>query len=375
MRNLFLAAALLATCAAQAQPAEWWSKSSHGFRSNAQTARMPASSSPRPLQEGAAGKDEEAAVAEFGRLARYGFDDKAARSIILARSGRILFEDRAWHVSRGITPLGFSMSKSLTGMAVGKALCSGHIRSLDDRADKYVPRLAGSSWGHSTVRQLLTMGSGAIRTQPVGWSGASASALHEAIYTGLMKADYVDAMIAADEKVGPPGDFRYSNYDTIALSLIVEAATRTPFADFFASEIWAGVRSEKEGAWIHTRNNQVAAYVGFSASPRDWVRLGFYVLDSMEEDSCFGRYMREATKKQVTADFFSGSYGYQIWPDCVSSTDAFCFFGYGGQLLVMSPRKRLVMHAHSVSHSVDGVWLPTYGVVWNMLAAPANPGP
>jgi CubicO group peptidase (beta-lactamase class C family) len=375
MRKLFLAAALLATCAAHAQPAEWWNKSSQGFRSNAQTARMPASSPPRPLQEGAGSKDEEAAAAEFARLAKIGFNDKAARSIILARNGRILFEDRAWHVSRGITPLGFSVSKSLTGIAVGKALCSGNIQSLDDRADKYVPRLAGTSWGNSTVRQLLMMGSGAIRTMPVGWKDASTSALHEAIYTGLMKADYVDAMIGADDKAGPPGDFRYSNYDTIALSLVVEGASRTRFAEFFAKEIWANVRSEKEGAWMHTQNNQVAAYVGFSASPRDWVRLGFYVLDSMEEDSCFGRYMREATKKQLTADFFSWSYGYQIWTDCISSTDAFCFYGYGGQLLVMSLQKRLVMHAHSVSHSVDGVWLPTYGVVWDKLAVPTNPAP
>jgi CubicO group peptidase (beta-lactamase class C family) len=369
MRKLLLAAIWIAVSSAQAQPAEWWNKSSHGFRSVAQTARVPASPEPRSLRTGIAGKDEEAAIAELERLARSAFNDNAARSVVVARDGRILFEDRAWHVSRGITPLGFSMSKSLTGMAVGKALCGGHIQSLDDAVEKYVPRLAGSSWGRSSVRQLLIMGSGAIQTWPIGWKDASASVLHSPIYDGHMKADFIDLMLATDDKVGPPGAFRYSNYDTIALSLLVEAATKMPFTEFFAREIWAQVRSEKEGAWMHTQTKQVAAYVGFSASPRDWVRLGFYVLDSVGEDSCFGRYMREATKKQTTADFFSGSYGYQTWTDCISSTDAFCFYGFGGQLLIMSPKKRLVMHAHSVSHSVDGVWLPTYGVIWNMLEA------
>ena len=48
---------------------------------------------------------------------------------------------------------------------------------------------------------------------------------------------------------------------------------------------------------------------GLAPPQRDWVRLAFYVLDTLEEDTCFGNYMRQATTEQVPADFFSHSYG------------------------------------------------------------------
>ena len=49
-------------------------------------------------------------------------------------------------------------------LAVGHAICEGRITSIDDVMKKYVPALAGTSWGEATVRDVLKMASGAYRT-------------------------------------------------------------------------------------------------------------------------------------------------------------------------------------------------------------------
>src|SRR4029453_11944906 len=54
-----------------------------------------------------------------------------------------------------------SMAKSITSLAVGISLEEGKIASLDDRADRYAPKLRGTLYGETTIRNLLRMASGA----------------------------------------------------------------------------------------------------------------------------------------------------------------------------------------------------------------------
>ena len=53
-----------------------------------------------------------------------------------------------------------SMAKPITALAVGYALDEGKIASLDDRADRYAPKLRDTLFGETTIRNLLRMASG-----------------------------------------------------------------------------------------------------------------------------------------------------------------------------------------------------------------------
>ena len=57
--------------------------------------------------------------------------------------------------------LGYSIGKTVTSMAVGKAICSGKI-AMSTRADSLVPELQGKDLGNATVKPLLTMSSGTV---------------------------------------------------------------------------------------------------------------------------------------------------------------------------------------------------------------------
>jgi CubicO group peptidase (beta-lactamase class C family) len=52
------------------------------------------------------------------------------------------------------------MAKSIVSIAVGMALAEGKIASLDDAVSKYAPKLAGSPYGETSIRNVLKMSSG-----------------------------------------------------------------------------------------------------------------------------------------------------------------------------------------------------------------------
>src|ERR1044072_347308 len=52
------------------------------------------------------------------------------------------------------------MAKTVTSMLIGIAIAEGFIRSVDDLAPAYVPELAGTEYGRTSLRHLLQMSSG-----------------------------------------------------------------------------------------------------------------------------------------------------------------------------------------------------------------------
>ncbi len=297
------------------------------------------------------------------------FQQPGTRAVLVAQSGVLLAERYLpGAVTVSSTPIGNSMSKSLVAMAVGKAHCQGKINSLDMKAEQFVPSLAGTSWGQSSVKDLLKMTSGAFFTdyvRPTGWKDQQDILDNRAIYSGAMTRSFVDLMKARDDKKFVPGStFNYNNYDTVVLNLVVEKAVGQSFATFFADQIWSEVGAEKDGAWVTNRAGEVAGYFGFSAAPRDWIRLGEYVLERLGQDDCFGKFLRDATTEQVKANWpFNKSYGYQIWTNCTRKPGSFCFVGNHGQQLIIHPASRLVLYVHGARTTINGTWREVFDAI------------
>lgn len=299
---------------------------------------------------------------EFRQYASMRFDLSPTRVVLVARSGVLQFEkyliDKA---SERSTPIGNSISKSLVSLAVGKALCLGALSSLDAKVGDLVNGLQGTSWGDASLRDTLRMASGAFLSdsvRPTGWRDEEDAKVNRAVYSRQLTRSYIELMKRFDEKKFPAGSqFNYNNYDTVALVLAVESATRQPFHKFFEQTIWQDIGAEADGAWVTNEKGEVAGYFGFSARPRDWIRLGLWVLENREKNDCFGQYLREATSHQITANWLAHrSYGYQIWTQCTKKPGSFCFLGNHGQQLIFDPSTRTVLYVHATSNATNMTW-------------------
>lgn len=301
-------------------------------------------------------------IAELNRQAEIRLSIPGTRAALMSENRLVILEKYLPGKASALsTPLGYSISKSLVSLAVGKALCDSSIKSIDDKADQYVKGLSGTSWGDSSVRDLLRMASGAFRPDSSAGSGFKNqrdTMVNRAIYAKDLRTDYVEMMKALDDRSAAPGrEFNYNNYDTNALALIVEAATNKKFAKYFEETIWQEAGAERNGAWITNNRGQVAGYFGFSATPRDWLRLGHYVLDELNKPGCFSDFLRDATREQIPANWtFMKSYGYQIWTNCTRKAGSFCFLGFGGQQLVMHPGSNTVLYVHGTTNESAFPW-------------------
>jgi len=82
-----------------------------------------------------------------------------ATGLLVARDGSILVE--RYHYARTDRDrfTSWSMAKTVTSMLIGIAIGEGRIRSVDDPAATYVPALAGTEYGRTSLRHLLQLAS------------------------------------------------------------------------------------------------------------------------------------------------------------------------------------------------------------------------
>ncbi len=308
------------------------------------------------------GESRSPALARILDLAEQRFANSPSRALLIAQKGKVVLERYAsGKVDALSTPIGNSMSKSLVSLAVGKALCAGAIPSLETPAQAIVPQLAATSWGESSIRDLLLMTSGAFFSDPqtpTGWKNEDDIRLNRAVYSRQLATSYLDLMRRMDSRQFRPGStFNYNNYDTIALNIAVERSTGRPFSKYFEETIWDAVGPEAPGAWVTNQPGEVAGYFGFSATSRDWLRIGLFVLEAMGRDDCFGQYLRAATREQVIANWpINKSYGYQIWTNCTAKSGSFCFVGNHGQQLIIHPATQTVLYVHAIDGRTNRLW-------------------
>ena len=69
------------------------------------------------------------------------FNRNNTKALLVVRDSQILYERYSFGLGKRNTPLGYSVSKSLTALAVGRAICDGHISSIEDPVKKYAINL------------------------------------------------------------------------------------------------------------------------------------------------------------------------------------------------------------------------------------------
>jgi len=90
-------------------------------------------------------------------------DDYLARNpttgLLIARGHTMFVERYQYGPTDRHRFTSFSMAKTVTAMLIGIAVDEGRIRSVDDLAAAYVPALAGTEYGRTSLRHLLQMSS------------------------------------------------------------------------------------------------------------------------------------------------------------------------------------------------------------------------
>lgn len=275
------------------------------------------------------------------------FDDQQTLAILVYNKSHIIYEKYRKPVNETCPIFSWSMSKTLVGLTLGYLLYEGKILNLDHPAKMYSKELEGTVYGNSSIRNLLKMSSGVAKS--IG-NGNQYEYEWDDMKNGMYSTiEHLHQFPNQDIESGKY--FNYSGTDTEAICNIID--NNGGFLNYFQKYIWEPAKTENLGYWMFEKDNKVIAQAGFSATARDWLRIGLHTIRELNSpNEIIRNYMNEATSKQIKNNHDDESgfnktlkyYGYQTWIGDFGSTPSYWFSGMGGLRMGIDPIKEIIMY-------------------------------
>nr|WP_245249275.1 serine hydrolase [Vagococcus allomyrinae] len=234
----------------------------------------------------------------------------------------------------------FSMTKSITSLAIGIASDQGVLR-LEDKVVSFFPAdLPQEVDGHLrelTVRHLLMMSPGTKKDH------------YQEI---LATTNWVKAFLAQAFDCQPGQEFLYSTPSSHLLSAIISRATNKTLVDFLDEHLFRHMGIAKP-QWETSPEGVTCGGMGLSLPPLDMLKIGELLLNKgefQERQLISSWYLGQATswqiQKPVSRDqgYLGRGYGYQFH---LSEGGCYRLDGAFGQLTLISPQHDLVVVIHS----------------------------
>ncbi len=228
-----------------------------------------------------------------------------------------------WHLSH-------SMSKTVTGMAVGMLVDDGLLQ-LDTPVYTFFPEVIykDKNFDKITVRHLLTMTSG-IKFAEAG---------------SVTEQKWTEAFFASATAFVPGSDFAYNSMNSYILARIVVRVSGMGLMEFLEERLFGPLHITNK-FWEKSAEGVEKGGWGLYMSAESWAKLGYMMLEggTFEGKHILSeKWVREASSALVTTPKTIGSYdyGYQMWSsDC---GDEYLFNGMLGQNVWICPKNRLVV--------------------------------
>jgi CubicO group peptidase (beta-lactamase class C family) len=285
-------------------------------------------------------------------------DDYLARNpttgLLIARSDQILVERYQYGRTDRHRFTSWSMAKTVTAMLIGIAIDEGRIRSVDDLAATYVPALAGTEYGRTSLRHLLQMSSG-VRFNERASPGSTSDDVLQLILDTYMRVGPggVAAVAVFNDREHPPGTkYSYASVETQVLGLVLARAIGRPVAEYLEQKIWQPIGAEADATWLVDNSGQEVTLCCLNAVLRDYARVGLLLA---HDGNWRGRqiipaaWVLEATTVHPDQPHLwpgtameTEGYGYQTWI-LPGERRMFMLVGANGQRIYVDPRSKLVM--------------------------------
>jgi CubicO group peptidase (beta-lactamase class C family) len=284
-----------------------------------------------------------------------------------------------------------SVTKSVVSTLIGIALAEGRLRSLDQKLADLLPAYRSQMKGTVaaiTLRQLLTMTAGLPD---------STTTPDDFFVTGK---DWVGAILRHGTDQPPGTAFSYSNASAHLVAAILARVTGGSVLTYARAKLFdpLGIDTRDAAEPVAVPSNRPSYdRAGFAwptdpqgihtggfllkMAPQDLLKIGQLYLDDgrwQGRQLVPASWVKATTTAQVTANNLErgGHYGYLWWVTTAAGEPAYAAVGYGGQLIEVVPRRRLVVVVSSDVDDSQPASVVDNGTLISMVSyviAPATP--
>jgi len=267
------------------------------------------------------------------------FVQQNVAGLLVIKDGKIAYERYGLGNTRDSRWISFSVTKSLVSMLVGAAIQDGYIDNVDEMVSDYLPRLRGSPYDQSTIRNIMQMSSG------VQWNedyADPASDINSASWQTVALYDYLGRKQRAE---APGSEFNYNTAETNLVGTLLRSAIGNNLSTYLGEKIWRPFGMEADAYWSLTEPGG-GEFGGccINATLRDYGRLGLFALSEgkLADGTAVlpDGWMKESTSPSTA---YPG-YGYLWW---LGKAGAYRAIGIFGQGICVHPEQNVVVALHS----------------------------
>jgi CubicO group peptidase (beta-lactamase class C family) len=267
------------------------------------------------------------------------FIQRNIAGLLIVKDGQVVYERYGLGNAAATRWVSYSVAKSVTSMLVGAAIQDGYIDNLDEKIADYLPRLRGSAYEQTSIRNLIQMSSG------VAWDETYDDPKSD-IFIESWETLFVQRYLSAKPRVAPPGqNFNYNTAETNLVGSLLRAAIGNNLSIYLSEKIWRPFGMEAVAKWTLTEPGG-SEFGGccLNATLRDYARLGLFAMSGgVLPDGT--RVLPEGWMEESTAPSpaFAG-YGYMWW---LQDHGGYAANGIFGQRIYINPKERLVIAQHA----------------------------
>ena len=203
--------------------------------------------------------------------------------LLIARGSEIWHEQYRFNRSAEMRFFGWSMTKSVVGLLVGIALNEGKFSAVDDLIANYVTQLQGHAFADITLRNLLNMTSGiaiceAFCSPNTGFERYGYSQIGYSPRRGEGTDQRQGVMRFKWGLSDAPGTrFNYTDMCPLLMAWALESAYQEALPVIAEQKLWQPMGAQNNATWLTDASGFTFSGAGFSATLRDWARLGLLV--------------------------------------------------------------------------------------------------
>jgi CubicO group peptidase (beta-lactamase class C family) len=280
---------------------------------------------------------------------------KTITSMLIARQGKIVFENY-YHGTKADEPQNVaSVTKSVISALTGIAIDQGLIQSVDQKVLDFFPEVKTAPQDFQkrtiTIKHLLTM------TAPFAWQYKRG---YEPLDRLRRQRDWVQFILGLMGKNGQTGNFQYSSAGVHLLSAILTRATgmsaREYANQYLFQPLGMNIIPEPQASnftleevflkdikgWMNDPQGNTCGGWGLTITPRDMARFGYLYLNEGQWDGrqiISKQWVKESTSPQQN----NKDYGYLWWIIERSGVNMFAALGSGGNAICCIPEKDLIV--------------------------------
>lgn len=192
-------------------------------------------------------------------------------ALLVLHDGQIRYERYALTGGPQVPWISMSVAKSFISALVGIAVAEGHIRSIDEPINAYVPVDSGSAYDGVSIKNVLQMSSGARWNEDYSDPASDVVRLNAA----LAGSGTLDEMVATMAREAEPGSVcRYTSADTQALGSLLVRATGRSITEYMQEKLCEPLGLTSPGYWLLDSTGMEAAFFGLNLTARDFAKLG-----------------------------------------------------------------------------------------------------